>query len=211
MEEKEEKNYTGVIPGHEEGKLIDTVSSVELESNEAAKAFFATVKGRLLDVNRWHDIAGVISASFQLVDENGNEVDRLVQKGDYFKIDIPVPGSSSGEGYDWVQVEDLKIVSEEDVESVGIRVRPVTSPVNENKDIAHFYSEESTSSFTVTREKNKITAGIYDRNTKPNKDADTIVDKVRDTVTGAGAVTIFSKLQWKSLAEGLLAPYTASP
>ena len=203
-EKKEEKNYTGVIPGHEEGKVIDTVYSIELESNEAAKAFFVTVKNRLLDVNRWHDMAGIMSATFQLVDERGHEVDRPVQKGDYFKIDIPGPGSTSGEGYDWVQVEELKIISEENVESVGIRVRPAANPVNEKKDIAHFYSEESTSSFTVTRERNKITAGIYDRNTKPNTDGDTLVDKMRDAVTGTGAVSVFSNLQWKSLAKGLL-------
>jgi len=201
---KDEKNYTGIIPENEEGKIIDTTSSIDFDTDEEAKTFFTVVKSRLLDVNRWHDTAGALSASFQLVDESCKEVDRPVQKGDYFKIDIPGPGTASGEGYDWVKVEDLQIVSEGDVESVGLRVRPVPSPVNEKKDIAHFYSEDSTSSFTVTREKNKITAGIYDRNTKPNKDAETVVDKVRDTVAGTGAVTIFSKLQWKSLANGLL-------
>lgn len=207
-EKKEEKNHTGIIPEHEEGAVIDTVSSIELGSNEEAKAFFPTVKDRLLDVNRWHEIAGGLSATFQLVDGKGNEVARPVEKGDYFKIDIPGPGSSTGHGYDWVQVEDVRVVSGEDVESVGIRVRPASNPQGGKGDIAHFYSEQSTSSFTVTREHNKIIAGIYDRNTKPNTNAASLGDKVRDAVTGAGAVAVFSRLQWKSLAEGLLTPGT---
>jgi hypothetical protein len=200
----EEKNYSGVIPGQYTGNVIDTVESIELKDTKEAKAFFAIVKDRLLNVNNWEQLAGMASAKFQLVDSRGQEVNRPVQKGDFFKIDIPGPGPVAGDGYDWVQVEELEKVSEGNVESVGIRVRPTLSPLNNSQDVAHFYSPESTSSFTVTREGSKITAGIYDRNTKPNKAAETLADKARDIAVGTGAVTVFSKMQWKSLAEGLL-------
>lgn len=46
--------------------------------------------------------------------------------------------------------------------------------------------------------------GIYDRNTKANKDADNLVDKVRDAVVGNVGVAAFSSVQWKALADGLL-------
>ena len=200
----EEKNYSGIIPGQYTGKVIDTVEQIELNSSDEAKSFFEIVKSRLLDVNNWEQIAGKTSANFQLVDSGGQEVNRTVQQGDFFKIDVPGPGPVAGDGYDWVQVEALEEVSEEDVESVGIRVRPTLSPLNNSQDVAHFYSPESTSSFTVTREGTKVTAGIYDRNTKPNKTADTLADKARDVIVGAGAVTAFSKVQWKWLVEGLL-------
>lgn len=200
----EEKNYSGVIPENQSGKPIDIVKSIQLDDITEAKAFFNTAKDRLLHVNNWENITGSGLANFQLVDSTGNEVNRPVQKGDFFKIDIPGPGPAAGDGYDWVRVEELEEVSEADVESVGIRVRPTLSPLNESKDVAHFYSQESTSSFTVTREGNKITAGIYDRNTKPNKSADSIKDKVRDIAVGSGAVTAFSRVQWQNLADGLL-------
>lgn len=200
----EEKNFSGVVPDQYTGKVIDIVENIEFNDSSEAKAFFAIVKDRLLNVNNWEQIAGMTSANFQLVDSGGLEVNRTVQKGDFFKIDIPGPGPVAGDGYDWAQVEALEEVSEGDVESVGIRVRPTLSPLNNSQDVAHFYSPESTSSFTVTREGAKITAGIYDRNTKPNKTADTLADKARDIVVGTGAVTAFSKVQWKSLAEGLL-------
>lgn len=200
----EEKNYSGVVPDHYTGKIIDAVESIELHTPEEARSFFQEVKSRLLNVNNWKALAGAGSAAFQVVDSAGHEVDRPVQKGDYFKIDIPGPGPAAGDGYDWVKVEELEEVSHADVESVGIRVRPTLSPLNNSTDVAHFYSTESTSSFTVTREGARITAGIYDRNTKPNKEADTVVDKVRDIAVGSGAVTAFSKVQWKKLALGLL-------
>jgi hypothetical protein len=80
----------------------------------------------------------------------------------------------------------------------------VQNPQKNGEDIAHFFFRESTSSFIVTREGNKIAATIYDRNTKPNKDADPIVDKVRDMVVGAAGVLGFSKIQWKKLTDGFL-------
>ncbi|MBB1286421.1 hypothetical protein HRH25_18710 [Flavisolibacter sp. BT320] len=200
----EEKNKSGVIPQQHTGKVIDTEETVELTDVAAAKAFFETVKQRLLNVNNWEEIAGVGSANFQLVDAGGQEVNRPVQKGDYFKIDVPGPGPVAGDGFDWVLVEEVVEVSEGETESVGIRVRPTSSPLNDNQDVAHFYSPESTSSFTATREGTTITVGIYDRNTKPNQTAENLVDKVRDVAMGSGAVTAFSKIQWTNLAKGLL-------
>ncbi|MCW3114851.1 MAG: hypothetical protein JWR18_3247 [Segetibacter sp.] len=200
----EEKNYTGLIPGNETGVIIDSAASEEFRDVQEAKAFYETVKNRLLAVNDWDQLAGVASAAFQLVDKNGQEVNRSVQVGDYFKIDIPGPGSGAGQGYDWVQVEDLKEVSQQDVESVGLRVRPSTNPLTPDDSIAHFYSADSTSTFIVTRENNKITATIYDRNTKPNTETGTVVDKIRDVAAGVGAILGGSKMQWKGLATGLV-------
>lgn len=199
----EEKNYTGIIPENYTGKEIDAVKSVELANNDEAKEFFSIVKQRLQNINAWHEIAGSLTASFQLINKDGNEVNRLVAKDDYFKINILGPGSAAGDGYDWVHVEDVIIVSEAETESLGIRVRPASNPQTDDNRIAHFYSNDSTSNFTVTREGNKITAGIYDRNTKPNKDAN-LIDKTRDMLVGLGAISVFSKFQWNKLVQGLL-------
>jgi hypothetical protein len=199
----EEKNQSGIVPDQHTGKIIDTESFVDCDSTEEARAFFEVVKERLLNVNSWSKLAGAATADFQVVDQEGREVNRPVRKGDYFKIDIPGPGSESGEGYDWVRVEEIKTVSEGDMDSVGIRVRPTANPQDTGEDVAHFYSEESTSNFTVTREGKRITAGIYDRNTKPNKEGDW-VDKVRHWLVGLSAVVGFSKFQWHQLTEGLV-------
>lgn len=200
----QEKNYTGIIPSQEAGASIEAESTAELETIEGAKALFQKARDRLLQANDWHKLAGAISAEFQLTDKEGNEVSGEAKEGYYLKIDIPGPGSPSGEGYDWVIIEAVKTTSTPEIDSVGIRVRPARSPLNTDKDVAHFYSEESTSNFTVTREGKMVTAAIYDRNTQTNTDNSEITGKIRDAVVGAAGITGYSKLQWKKLADGLI-------
>ncbi len=199
-----EKNSPDIIPDQQTGKAIDAVSSVDLQREEDAKIFFTTVKNRLQNVNEWKSFAGNLSAIFQLVDPSGAEVRRNVQKGDYLKIDIPGPGTKSGDGYDWVQVEDVESDSTANGERFAFRVRPTDNPQSNEDDVAHFYSDESTSSFVVERKGNSITASIHDRNTKPNTSAEHTTDKIRDVLVGAVGVANFSKIQWKNLTDGLL-------
>lgn len=189
-----------IIPEHNEGIQTNTESSVEMSTEEDAKEFFEKVKQRLLHINNWHQYAGSATADFKLTDEKGNPVNRTPQNGDHFKIDIPGPDSKTGEGHDWVQIEAI----EENGNFLGIRVRPSSNPKNEKEDVAHFFSEETTSSFIVKREGKKITAGVYGRNEKPNTNTETLTDKLRNTTVAAGAISGFSKLQWKSLVNGLM-------
>lgn len=192
------------IPEQQEGTEINVEESIDLSSEEEAKDFFSSVKERLLKINQWKDWAGALSAGFQLTDEEGKEIDSIPKAGNYFKINIPAPGIVTGEGYDWVLVEEVKQEKENDCEYVAIKVRPASSPVNEKEDVAHFFTDEATSNFIVRRDGNKITAGVYGRNEKPNVKADTLIDTIRNAVVGTGAVTAFAKLQWKALVSGLL-------
>jgi hypothetical protein len=200
----QKENHTGIIPAQHTGEKIDTESVVECNSIAEAKSLYTLAKGRLLDINNWQHLTGKLLAGFQLVNEQGQELNRLVQQGDYCRIDIPGPGSKSGEGYDWVQLEAVDEVADPAIESIGIRARPVANPQNTGSGISHFYSAQSTSNFIVTREGKKVTAGVYDRNVKPNQHTDNVVDKIRHAMAGAGAIAAFSKIQWKQLVDGLL-------
>jgi hypothetical protein len=197
--------HEATIPEHHDGVDVNVEDSVNLNSAKEANSFFRVVKDRLLNVNHWKEWAGAFSAGFQLTDQQGNEIDTPPQQGNFFKIDIPAPGITSGEGYDWVQIEEVKEEVNNDVEFLAIRVRPAPSPLNEKKDVAHFYTDEATSNFIVRRDGTKVTAGVYGRNEKPNvKKSDTVIDKIRNAVVGTGGVSGFSKLQWKALVSGLL-------
>lgn len=193
-----------IIPEQEGGVQTNTESAAELPSAEKAKDFYRIVKQRLLHVNNWHEIAGKLTADFQLTDEQGDEVKRSAEKGDHFRIDIPGPGPATGDGYDWVQIEEIEEKETEDEDYISIRVRPATNPKNDHPDVAHFFSDEATSCFIVKREGQKVTAGVYGRNEKPNTGAEKLVDKARNTAIASGAITGFSKLQWKSLVNGLV-------
>jgi len=193
-------NAEEVVPEHNNGIQTNTESSIELSNEKEAQKFYEEAKQRLLTINSWHQYAGNASADFSLTDDKGNPINRSPQKGDHFKIDIPGPGTDTGEGHDWVQVEAI----EEDEDSIGIMVRPVTNPTNDRKDVAHFFSEDATSTFIVKREGKKIIAGVYGRNEKPNTNTETLKDKLRNAAVATGAISGFSKLQWKSLVNGLI-------
>lgn len=200
----EPKDITGILPGQYTGKAIEVHSSVEMNNYQDAANFYQTVKERLLDVNHWHELAGVISAKFQLIDTEGSEVERAPQMGDYFKINIPGPGSKDGDGYDWACIEALKEVTDGDDQSIGLRVRPCPNPLGDSQNVAHFYSEESTCNFIIKQEGNSLHARIIDRNVKPNDLASSLMDKLRDSAVGVGAIIKFSELQWKNLVEGFM-------
>ena len=194
-----EKNKD-LVPEQQTGAQSNTEESVRLDSEEAAEKFFQTARQRLLSVNQWHQISGKATADFQLTDAQGNPVQRPVQPGDHFRIDIPGPGPVTGDGFDWVQVEAV----EEGEDLVAIRVRPATNPNNSRQDVAHFFSDDATSSFMVKKEGNQILAAVLGRNEKPNTTAEKLVDKARNTAVASGAITGFAKLQWKSLVKGIV-------
>ena len=200
----EEKNYTGLIPEQKEGREITVEATAEFQTDVSASVFYNEAKKRLLFIHNWHKIAGWLSADFQLTDDSGKEVDRPAKKGDLFKIDIAGPGSHVGEGYDWARVEDVREVNSKGVDSIAILVRPASNPQTPNPNVAHFFSEKSTSTFVITREGNKITASIYDRNIEANEETKELLDKLRNTAVGLGAKHGFSKLQWQALVEAFV-------
>src|SRR5215204_4024624 len=101
------RNIDHMVPRQRTGKAIDASASFTFKNENEAKAFFNVVKNRLQNVNGWADLAGNLSATFQLINPDGMKVNRNLQRGDYLKIDIPGPGSKAGNGYDWVKIEDV--------------------------------------------------------------------------------------------------------
>jgi hypothetical protein len=200
----ENKDVTGVVPDQYTGKEIIAEASRETGSVEEAKALYAEARSRLLDVNQWDQTGSIPGSKFELLDSDGDEADREVQEFDYFRISIPGPGTKEGDGYDWVYVEELKEVNEEDVESIAFRVRPTSNPDSPSSETAHFYSSESTSTFMVTREQNRVRVTILDKNIMANDEASSFADKVRDKLVALGGINGLSKLQWETLAKGVL-------
>lgn len=195
------------LPEKEEGTQKDIEAKEKTATVEEAKQLFETAKNRLLNVNSWDKICGKASAVFKLTDDRGNEVEGEPKVGYHFKIDIPAPGSKAGKGFDWVRVEAIEEDQNknEDREFLLIRVRPSDNPLTNSNDVAHFFSDKSTSNFLVLREKNVVTAAVLGRNETANTEASTsLLDKLRNAVVGTGAVGGLSNLQWKSLVNGVL-------
>lgn len=195
-----------IIPAQKTGKAIDATSERTFLNEEEARSFFRVAKKRLQHVNEWHGVSGKLLAAFKLFSNEGAPINREPSKGDYFRIDIPGPGSKSGDGYDWVKIEAIESSESADAEMFGFRVRPAENPAKKDVkgDTAHFYSLESTSTFVVSRTGNQVTAAIYDRNIKPNTDTKETLDQVRDAIIGTAGLLGFSKIQWQQLTDGLM-------
>jgi hypothetical protein len=197
------------IPEQHKGNHVDTVNEVTFSTRQHAQKLFDLARTRLLDMSNWTKIADGPSSEFELTDNLGNPIERLVQQGDKFKIDLPMtPGSSSGAGYDWVEIEHIQdeFDSAEDTEITSIRVRPTKNPKNDTGDIAHFFTDESTSTFLVKRRGVTVSAEVHGRNEVPNTHANNFWDTMRHVMVAMGAIFGFSKPQWKNLVDGLLDP-----
>jgi hypothetical protein len=195
-----------MIPPQREGGKKDIEHRVTAIDDDDARKLFFIARNRLVDVNKWHELAGAASAKFTLTDRTGAEVDRTAEQNDYFKIDIPGPGPVEGDGFDWVFIEAIEEKSDTQgpSETIAMRVRPA-SPPTKGENVAHFFKDEATSTFVVERKGRELTAAVYGRNEVPNTSTDKIADKVRNALVGAGAIAGASNVQWGALVKGLIA------
>ncbi len=193
------------IPVQEEGKQADISETINASGSDEAKLLFLQARNRLFDIDHWSDISKGLSASFVLTDQYGRTKKGIPAVHDHFRIDIPGPGTSAGEGYDWVKVELVEdnIDPDSDTEHTLIKVRPSADPAKQ-EGVAHFLDEHATSSFIVKREGNLITAGVHGRNEKPNTKGKNLSGKIRNKVIGALAVAGVATIQWQKLVKGLL-------
>lgn len=193
------------IDNQKEGGSHDAESKKYYDSVDEAKINFQLLKDRLLNINDWQSYSGEMTASFQLFDEKGEELKTKAKLGDFIRIDIPGPGSFEGDGYDWVKVTQIDENPYEDDERYLMVCVPSVNPTTENaQDIAHFYTNKASSNFIVRRKGKCIYVEIHGRNEVTNLKTENIPDKIRNAVVSIMSRLGISKIQWKSLAEGLL-------
>lgn len=195
-----------VIPRQKEGGRTGASSKKECATRHDAIILFNEARLRLLDVNRWHGLCGR-GAEFQVTAAEGSDLNvKEVREGHLIRISLPAPENKSGEGYDWVRVEEIvqrrNMIKDEEV--FGFRVRPVSSPLNTAEEPAHFYDKDATSTFLVSRSTNIVTVMEQGRNEVPNTAPRRLISRLRNLVVALGAMIGFSASQWKCLVNGIL-------
>lgn len=199
---------TFLIPEQKEGKHNDLEHSVSLVDMEEAGDCFRRAKKRLLNPKIWHELGGIFSAEFVLVDSAGETPRRLAQVGDMYRIDLPGPGPKAGNGYDWVRVDAIDDRSDDQSgeELFALRLVPTCNPYNRNPATAHFFTASASSTFILRRNGTEVTASYHGRNETANRDTNSGMDNVRNAVMGSAALAGLSELQWTSLLHSLLSP-----
>ncbi|WP_293788330.1 hypothetical protein [uncultured Pedobacter sp.] len=191
-----------LVPQQLVGSRMDVVEERKLSSLMRAQEFFAAAEKRLLAVNEWGEISGL--SDFKIFTPEGKEALRLARKGDFIRIDIPGPGPLSGDGFDWVMVEEIKSEHDGDQDMISMCVRPCSSPLNQDKEVAHFLKDHATSTFIIHRDRITVWAEEHGRNEQANVDDGNLIDRTRNLIVGVGAKLGLSYPQWKLLVKGLL-------
>lgn len=193
-------------PIQHKGKKLDYTAEANFENEEQARDFYKIAKRRLLHPYDWYRIANLPGAKFVITDHEGRDLIRKMREGDLLRIDIPGPGNSTGDGFDWVRIEEIsEHIEEPTVESCSVTVRPAANPrEKDNTEIAHFFKNIATSTFLVKREKTRLKAEYHGRNELINLEVDKLSDKLRNALVGLLAKLGLSTPQWKSLIEGFV-------
>lgn len=194
-----------LIPDQYKGAQKDFEHRVTYTSLASAKAAFDKAKYRLLEINKWHEYGGLLSADFTLADASGNKIERLAAIGDFIKIDIPGPSHPGGQ-HDWVRVEDIQYeMPDGKNELLSIKLQPSHAPNEERKEKpVHFFEEDSSSSFILKREDHDVVISYHGRNEVTNTHTDEPIENARNWLIGLSAMLGFSDLQWKSLIRGII-------
>lgn len=193
-----------LIPENKKGKENDLSATAVFDTHEQAANLFNKASARMLAPATWHKLCGSFSAKFELVDEDGKLLNRNAAKGDYIKIDLPGPGPASGQGYDWVKVELVEHVHDDKEEQYSMKVRPASSPLDDNGDTAHFFSDTSSSTFIIHRVNNLVIASYHGRNEQPNISTDKPIDNIRNAAVATAAMTGLSEVQWQALVKAFI-------
>ena len=202
---KESSAISTMVPANHTGKSVDLEYEITENSREEAIDTFKRAVKRLLNPHIWHELAGSVSAKFELRGLHEPAGSRLAQLNDYIRIDIPGPGSSAGDGYDWVQVVDISENADLSADqSFGMTTQASINPNRPEEGIAHFFGKLASSTFIVKRYGNTVIVTYHGRNEKPNTKKVNLQDKVRNTMVATGAAAGISELQWNALIKGLL-------
>lgn len=192
------------VPAQIKGGFHDTESQKQFENPIITGQKFEILRQRFFSVNQWQEYTGKNSADFRLYDFKGNPIDRSPEIGDFIRVDIPGPGEKEASGFDWVEVINKSHQLSDQFEYFLMTCRPSKVPGNSDNDhIAHFYGNQASSTFMISKTANEIKAAIYGRNEVPNYDAQWI-DKIRNVWVAVGGMMGISKIQWKALSDGLL-------
>ena len=192
------------IPHQHSGASLDVACSKTFSTTQEAANAYDALRNKLLLVYNWQQYAGEALANFTLYGQEGEPVEREAQEKDYFRINIPGPDNPSGDGDDWVRVQQITEERNEGEAFLSIIVRPVACPLNNDRDVAHFFTCEASSTFIIRQKGNEVFAEVHGRNEKPNIKGVAVTDKIRNSLVATGSVFGFSKIQWKNLTDGLI-------
>ena len=192
------------IPIQKVGKCSDTYSSLEIKELNNPDIAYKSIKHRLLDVNNWAHYATLTNADFILLDNNGNNLEGLVTEDCFMKVRFSRLQKIISARHDYVRVHRIFNVPDFFDDALIMQLIPAHNPTKPGTEIGHFFTAEASNTFVLYRDNDKIHLSVHGRNEVPNFKVSKTTKKLRNMVFAALGIVAVSKVQWKSLAHGLL-------
>lgn len=179
------------------GKRESSFEHVRDFADEAqARAQFEKAKTRLLNPNQWKKLGpGLAAADFKLYcDDRRKAKEGAPEVGDFLKIRLPDLGP-----HVWCRVESL----DQKPDSLEVVVRPSPDPRENDPDIAHFFSEQTTNHFQLRRQGNQLVSRVVGRAEALNQTGH-FGERLLSAVRLKGAWLGAKKPQWRSFTRKLI-------
>jgi hypothetical protein len=192
-----------IVPIQTKGRKAKVHISRHCSTIEAASKLYEFLKISLADVNNWGEFRPGISFYTKLVNKNGQILRRIARSDDLIKILLP-RWQTVGRLYDWRKITRMEERMNGDMEIFFITIAPAMSPELEMPEASHFLRPESTVTFFVIRDVNKLQLEVHTRNEGLNFQWSGFKAKLQSVMMGVFIAGGFYEIQWTRLMKSVL-------
>lgn len=149
-----------------------------------------------------------VKTSFSLFSSDGTRNPGKVGHGNLIRIDTLGAGNPSGNGYDWTEVIEIRASETNSKDNYySVTIRPCAAPGAERDTVAHFYTDQSTNTFIVSKVRCCLYAEVHDRNEVENISDVPTSDKIGNKAVAIGCKFGLGSINWLAFTGALLEPF----
>jgi len=192
-----------IVPAHHKGRKAKVQIPVNCYSEDAARRLYEFLKISLADVDNWGDFKPGISFHPKLINRNGQTVTGIAKPGDLIKILLP-RWQAAGRLFDWREITRIEERLHGNTEIFFITIVPAVNPELEAPEASHFLRAESTVTFFVIRDGNKLQLEVHTRNEGLNFQLSGFRTRLQIVMMGVFIAGGFYESQWTKLLKSIL-------
>ncbi len=200
---KPRSSLDDIIPAQNKGRKAKVQILANCYSEDAAGRLYEFLKISLADVDNWGSFRPGISFYPKLINRNGQMVKRIARPGDLIKILLP-RWQAAGRLYDWREITRIEERLHDNTEIFFITIVPAMNPEMEAPEASHFLRSESTVTFFVIRDGNKLQLEVHTRNERMNFQLSGFKTILQNAVMGVFIAGGFYESQWTKLLKSIL-------
>lgn len=181
-------------------KHESSVSSAEktFSDEPEAERFFSILKTKILHIDEWNEHA--MLSEFWLFDETGQKRQSgILEVGTFLRISLKGSGK-----YDWVKIISI----DEAVNEFIITVKPTFDPTADEPDktvISHFFTDEATNNFCLSKDGRKISFYVIGLNEKRNtSETKNALETIRNVAVNVAAYVGVQQGEWEKFCHSFL-------